>query len=170
MFQELLEKIQGLDETFDQAPAESGKVIKTTDEERTTFAIGNNSVIVTESTAELEFLEDIGEDALDKMGIDKSDFITKIEHIEVAKSKQGKGIGTRLMNEAVVEAKERGTEFTYLNASPIGTDGLPLNKLTSFYEKFGFKTFKGQGNNNLMIVKTNELKQAQPTKRSRQYK
>ena len=56
------------------------------------------------------------------------------------------------MAEAMKEANRRNASYIYLNASPMGFDGLSLEDLTGFYEKFGFKVIKEQGGNNLMGI------------------
>ena len=59
------------------------------------------------------------------------------------------------MNKALDYIDENYSYPIYLNASPMQSDGmLNLNDLTAFYEKFGFKVFKREGNNNLMIKKS----------------
>jgi len=134
--------------------------IKKVDDERITFKTkdGKSSVTVTESTPEYELVDDITQSQLEKLGLDSDDFITKIEHIEVDKSLQGKGLGTKLMNRAIKETIENGHDFVYLNASPMGNKGLSLDGLTKFYEEFGFKIIKKQGNNNLMGATKSQLK------------
>ena len=127
-----------------------------TNEEESKISIGENYVIVTESYPEYEFLDDITEKQAEKLGINEGDFISKIEHLE-SKDK-GKGFGRKLMQEALELIKSQNMFPVYLNASPIGRDGLPLDKLTNFYKSFGFKVFKKQGGNNLMILNKEDLK------------
>jgi len=56
------------------------------------------------------------------------------------------------MEEGIKQAKKKGWENLYLNASPMGFRGLDLDSLTKFYEKFGFKVIKYDKNNNLMLL------------------
>ena len=123
------------------------------DDERTTISSPYGSVIVTETTPRYEFSDDMNPEEFEKLGIDEDDFIAKIEHIAVDPEKMGQGIGTSLMQEAMKEIARKGMKYVYLNASPMGFDGLRLPDLTEFYEKFGFKVIKEQGNNNLMGLK-----------------
>jgi len=134
--------------------------VKNVDDERITFSLPGSKAkaVVTESTPRYELIDDLTEAEFKRLGVDEDDLITKFEHIEVDPSFRGKGVGTNLMNRAIKEAKNSGREYSYLNASPMGSDGLRLNDLTKFYEKFGFKTVKSQGNNNLMFAKTKDLK------------
>ena len=61
------------------------------------------------------------------------------------------------MNKALDYIDENYSYPIYLNASPMQSDGmLNLNDLTRFYEKFGFKVFKSQRGNNLMIKKSKD--------------
>jgi hypothetical protein len=54
------------------------------EEDRTTISInGIGEVVLTETFPEYEFLEDIGEDGLEELGVEEGDFIGKIEHIEI---------------------------------------------------------------------------------------
>ena len=127
-----------------------------TDEERTTISSKYGSVVITETTPQYEFVEDLTSEEFNKIKIEDDDFITKIEHIEINPNYRGQGKGTALMVEAMKEANRRNTSYIYLNASPMGFDGLSLGDLTRFYEKFGFKVIKEQGGNNLMGI-NNEL-------------
>ncbi|MFW6016305.1 MAG: GNAT family N-acetyltransferase [bacterium] len=117
------------------------------DEERTTIKPPYG---LTETMPIYEFADDLTEEELKNIKIDENDLITKIEHIEVNLSYRNKGYSTKLMKEALKEASKRNAEYIYLNASPMGFDGLSLNELTNFYEKFGFNVIKEQDKNNLM--------------------
>ena len=79
--------------------------------------------------------------------------IGKIEHLEIENKYKGQGYAKLLMNKAIEVAKEKGLMPLYLNASPMGFDGLDIDALTIFYEKLGFQVFLEQGGNNLMILK-----------------
>lgn len=124
-----------------------------TDEDRTEISIPNiGVVIVTETTPGYEFMEYIGEDALEDMGLSEDDFIGKIEHLEVEDSYKGQGYAKLLMDEAIKFARTNGMMPLYLNASPMGSSGLDSSSLPNFYKRFGFNTFLDQGHNKLMIL------------------
>jgi GNAT superfamily N-acetyltransferase len=109
-------------------------------------------VILINTTPESEFSEDISEEELEELGLDYQDFIGKIEHLYINPKSRGEGNAKLLMQKAIQYAEKKGMTPIYLNASPIQAEkGLGLNDLTKFYEKFGFETFKRQGQNNLMI-------------------
>lgn len=123
------------------------------DEDRITISSPYGSIVITETYPEYEFVEDLTPEELENINIDEGDPIVKIEHIEVNPKYRGQGYGKELMKKALEEAKKRNANIIYLNASPMGFDGLPLNALTKFYENFGFTVFKEQGGNNLMFQK-----------------
>ena len=124
------------------------------EEQRITISIKNiGEVILVVSYPEYEFLEDIGEDGLEELGVEEGDMIGKIEHLEIEDKYKGQGYAKLLMNKAIEIAKEKGLMPLYLNASPMGSDGLDVDALTIFYEKLGFQVFLEQGGNNLMILK-----------------
>ena len=124
------------------------------DEDRTEISIkGIGEVILTMTYPEYEFLDDIGEDGLEELGIEEGEIIGKIEHIKIEDDFKGKGYAKLLMKKAIEIAEEKGLMPLYLNASPMGNKGLNINDLTAFYESFGFEIFLEQGNNNLMILK-----------------
>ena len=120
------------------------------DEERTTISSPYGNVTITESYPRYEFLDDLTSEEFESVGVDEDEPIAKIEHIEVNPDSRGQGYGASLMYEAMKELSRRGVNYIYLNASPMGFQGLSLNDLTSFYEKFGFNVIKNQGGNNLM--------------------
>ena len=124
------------------------------EEQRITISIKNiGKVILVVTYPEYEFLEDIGEDGLEELGVEEGDMIGKIEHLEIENKYKGQGYAKLLMNKAIEVAKEKGLMPLYLNASPMGFDGLDIDALTIFYEKLGFQVFLEQGGNNLMILK-----------------
>ena len=133
--------------------------VKTVDDERITFKTkdGKGSIVVTESTPKYELVDDLTASEFKKLGLEEDEFISKFEHIEVDKSMQGKGVGSNLMKRAIKEVIDNGHDFVYLNASPMGNKGMGLDALTKFYEKFGFKVIKRQGNNNLMGATKSQL-------------
>ena len=109
-------------------------------------------VILTHTTPEYEFSEDISEEEMEELGLDSQDFIGKIEHLYINPKSRGEGNAKLLMQKVIQYAEKKGMTPIYLNASPIQAErGLGLDDLTKFYEKFGFETFKKQGQNNLMI-------------------
>jgi len=131
------------------------------EEDRTTISLkGIGKVVLVETFPEYEFTEDIDEDNLNDLGLSESDMIGKIEHIEIKDEYKGKGYAKLLMKKAIELAKQKGLMPLYLNASPMGSKryGLSLEDLTDFYESFGFKVFLNQGNNNLMILKEEDVK------------
>ena len=73
-----------------------------------------------------------------------------LEHIKVDKYFQKSGLGSELMNRALELISKMGIKLIVLNASPLGDD-ISLDNLVSFYKKFGFKIFRKQGKNNIMI-------------------
>ena len=95
---------------------------------------------------------------MNKLGVEEGDLIGKLEWIEIKDEYKGQGYATMLMKKAIEVAKKKGLMPLYLNASPMGFTGMNTEELTSFYEKFGFKVFKRQGHNNLMILKEQKHK------------
>jgi GNAT superfamily N-acetyltransferase len=123
------------------------------EEDRTEISIkGIGSATLVETYPKYEFQEDLSEKEFNKLGLDEYDMIGKIEHIEVKDNEKGKGYAKLLMNKVIDVATKKRLLPLYLNASPMGTKGLGIDDLTNFYESFGFKVFKKQGNNNLMIL------------------
>lgn len=120
------------------------------EEDRTTISAPQGNVIVTETYPRYEFMEDLTPEEFEALGIDEDEAIAKIEHIEVDIGYRGDGVGGQLLAEAINKANSMGVNFIFLNACPMGVDGLSLEDLTAFYEKYGFRVFKYQGNNNLM--------------------
>ena len=121
-----------------------------TEEDRTTISAPQGNVIVTKTYPRYEFMEDLAPEEFETLNIDEDEAIAKIEHIEVDIGSRGEGVGGKLLEEAINKAYSMGVSFIYLNACPMGIDGLSLNDLTVFYQKYGFFVFKSQGNNNLM--------------------
>ena len=123
------------------------------EEERIEISIKDiGSVTLVETYPKYEFQEDLSEKEFDKLGLDEDDMIGKIEHIAVTDKEKGKGYAKLLMNKAIDVAIKKGLLPLYLNASPMGSKGLGIDDLTKFYESFGFKVFKKQVNNNLMLL------------------
>ncbi|MBC8306201.1 MAG: GNAT family N-acetyltransferase [Pelagibacterales bacterium] len=138
--------------------AEGGEITVENEDERTTLSLnGIGSIVITETTPEYEFVDDISEDELENLDLYEDDFISKIEDLRINDGHKGKGYAKLLMNKALDYIDENYSYPIYLNASPMQSDGmLNLNDLTGFYEKFGFKVFKRQGGNNLMIKKSRD--------------
>lgn len=65
---------------------------------------------------------------------------------------RGEGIAKKLVSLAIEQAKKLGYSTMYLNASPMGPDGLNISDLVGFYESFGFNVFKHQGGNAMMVL------------------
>lgn len=81
------------------------------------------------------------------------DPIFLIEWLEVPDDYyKGSGVGKTLMNKAIAFAQKNGYKQIYLNACPIGTNGLSLIQLSAWYQRFGFKPILNQGNNILMLL------------------
>ena len=121
------------------------------DEDRTTISSPHGNVIVTETFPKYEFIEDLTPEEFEALGIDENEIIAKIEHLEVDIAFRGKGIGGKLLEQAIQKAHNMGVNFIYINACPMGINSLSLDDLTVFYQKYGFKIFKKQGGNNLMV-------------------
>jgi GNAT superfamily N-acetyltransferase len=136
--------------------SKGGEITVENEDERTTLSLnGIGSIVITETTPEYEFVDDISEDELENLDLYEDDFISKIENLRINDGHKGKGYAKLLMNKALDYIDENYSYPIYLNASPMQSDGmLNLNDLTGFYEKFGFKVFKRQGGNNLMIKKS----------------
>lgn len=78
--------------------------------------------------------------------------IIKIEYITVKDDYKNFGIGSELMKRGMALMKKNGYNQFYLNASPMGFEGLVTMDLVNFYKKFGFKELLNQGHNVLMGV------------------
>lgn len=74
---------------------------------------------------------------------------TIIENLKVDKNFQSNNIGTMLMQEAFKEINKKA-KIIILNASPLD-NSIDEASLVKFYSKFGFKSYKKQGKNNIMI-------------------
>lgn len=78
--------------------------------------------------------------------------IVKISYLDVDDIYRNSGIGTELMKRGMQLMKKNGYTQFFLNASPIGYNGLSTLDLVAFYKKFGFKELLNQGHNVLMGV------------------
>jgi GNAT superfamily N-acetyltransferase len=133
---------------------ESIKIKTEKEEDRIKISIPNIGFIVLSMTyPEYEFLDDLSDDEIKNLEVLEGDPIGKIEHLKINKNYQGQGYAKILTQKAIDKAEQLGWTPIYLNASPMGSEGLNLKDLTDFYNKFGFQTFKKQGPNNLMIKK-----------------
>lgn len=101
-----------------------------------------------------EFDDVFDEDEFDKLYPDPE--IVKIEYLEVDDDYKGMGIAKKLMDKGMSLMKQKGHKQFYLNASPMGFNGLSVVDLVEFYKKYGFKVLLNQGGNVLMGI-TNEL-------------
>jgi ribosomal protein S18 acetylase RimI-like enzyme/predicted nucleotidyltransferase len=99
---------------------------------------------------------DISQDEYDE--IFPEDKFVRINWLKVVDGHRGQGIAKFLIQKAIDKIKSLGYSQVFLNASPVN-DGsnLPLNDLVALYESFGFKTFKHQGGNALMVLNLNNL-------------
>ena len=87
---------------------------------------------------------------LDVEKIDEKTF--SIANFIVPHEFRGKGVGSKLLNEAISDADKECVTLT-LTARPYATDNKEeLEKLKSFYEKFGFERKRGS---NIMIRESN---------------
>ena len=85
------------------------------------------------------------------------DKFMNIGYLEIKQRQyMGEGIAKELMTRAIHKAKQQGFNTIWLNASPMGNQGLALDDLVRFYKKFGFKEMLHQGNNTQMILRLNE--------------
>lgn len=115
------------------------------------------------ASARIEIIEDAESELLDfftekqyekKFGDTKRN-MAKIEDLRTDPDMQQEGIGSYLMEQILKDLKKRGFDKVYLNASPIGTirNKISLEKLVSFYKKFGFKEIdKVRGNRNRNMI------------------
>jgi len=135
-------------------------IYKREDEDETTInAVYNNQRIASLSmvamvSAYWYFEDNMSEDEYYELFPD--DEFMQIGYLNVYDKKyMGEGIAKKLMKLAIDKAKKEGFDTIYLNASPMGTEGLKLNNLVDFYKKFGFKEMINQGNNVQMILHAN---------------
>ena len=75
-----------------------------------------------------------------------------IENIKINPEYQKNGLGKELMNKALELISSKNIKLISLNASPLNNQ-INSDKLLLFYQKFGFKIFKKQGKNVIMIKK-----------------
>jgi len=95
--------------------------------------------------------DDFSEEEIGNLFHDDNVFI--IEWLEVPDDYyKGAGVGRALMNKAIGFAKKKGYSQIYLNASPIGNQGLNTKDLTNWYGTFGFKPILDQGHNVQMLL------------------
>jgi len=92
---------------------------------------------ITASGYDYEFNNELSEDDYDRMFPD--DKFAKIEQIKVDKKYRSSGYAKKLMERAIEIIKEEGFDRVYLNANPMGFDGLDVNDLVGFYKTFGFE-------------------------------
>lgn len=81
-----------------------------------------------------------------------NDLIIKVEHIEIGNEYKSSGYGRKIMLYGLEYMKNKGYTQFYLNASPMGFDGLRTDELVEFYESVGFKVILDQGHNKLMSL------------------
>lgn len=108
------------------------------------------------------FEDEFSEEQYDEMFPD--DKFVLIGWLEVPQNKyKGEGIAKELMKRAITKTKQQGYNTMYLNASPVGNQGLQLSDLKGFYESFGFKETLHQGGNVQMIKYINPPKPIEET-------
>lgn len=110
--------------------------------------IGSVSMEIMYDSYGYEFDDVFDEDEFYELFTDDS--IVKISHIVVDNEYKNSGVGSELMKRAMKLMKKEGYTQFYLNASPMGSDGLALDDLVAFYKKFGFEEILHQGGNVLM--------------------
>ncbi len=110
--------------------------------------IAKLSIDVVNCAYDYDFNDVIDEDEYND--IFTSDELVKISYLEVDDEYKNKGIAKSLLQYGMDEMKKLGYNEYYLNASPMGFGGLYLDDLIGFYERFGFKVLKHQGNNAMM--------------------
>jgi len=127
------------------------------DEDRFEFSIHDDGLkigyLIAEkvfSAYDYEFYDLISDEEYDN--IFGSDNIIKIEHIEVIDGYKNLGISSKLIKYCIKYFKDNGHDEFYLNASPMGLNGLRLEDLVNLYKKFGFKELLDQGNNVIMYL------------------
>ena len=86
------------------------------------------------------FDDELSEDEYDS--IFPNDKFAKIDYLRVLNDNRGKGFARLLVNKAIEIIKGQGENMIYLNASPMGHDGLSTTQLVNFYKSFGFKTME----------------------------
>lgn len=130
---------------------------KSTNDDRTTITafiddekVGSLYMEVIFDAYEYEFEDVLDEDTFNDLYPDSE--IVKIEHIEVNDNYKNYGIGTELMKRGMALMKKNGYKQFYLNASPMGNNGLDTKNLVEFYKKFGFTEILNQGHNVLMGI------------------
>ena len=94
------------------------------------------------------FEDDFTEDEYSEMFPDGG--FMKIEHLEIKYKRSG--LARKLMLLAIEKVKEMGYHQIYLNASPMGFEGLNITDLVWFYKGFGFKEILNQGHNVQMLL------------------
>lgn len=99
---------------------------------------------------EYEFEDVWTEDELE--GIFPEYNICKINYLTVNPEYQKSGVAKKLLTMLLDKKRKDGFKQFYLNASPMGFNGLNINSLVEFYKKFGFKSLLNQGNNVLMGI------------------
>ena len=118
------------------------------DERVTIKDVLGNTLVISETDTQY-YLDDVySEDELDNM----DEIVTYIEHLEVKEQLRNKGYAKALMTETISYFKKNGITNVYLNASPMGFEGLDLEDLTNFYKKYNFKVIKEYNNNNIMFL------------------
>ena len=136
------------------------KYVRDNEDEITIRAIYEGEIIGTLTMAAMQdaywyFQDEFSEEQYNEFF--PEDKFMNIGYLEIKQRKyMGEGIAKELMKRAIRKAKQQGFNTIYLNASPMGTAGLGLNDLVSFYKKFGFKEILNQGHNIQMLLQLNE--------------
>ena len=128
-------------------------------------AFENNTLIgsiesedISQDYYQYEFEDVWPEDELDEIFPEYN--ICKINYLTVNSEYQKSGVAKKLLTMLLDKKRKDGFKQFYLNASPMGFNGLNVNSLVEFYKKFGFKILLSQGNNVLMGISSNNLTEA----------
>lgn len=119
-------------------------------EERELVGTVSVNILTNDVLYEYELKDDLDYDTFN--GVFKNDIIVKIEHINIIDEFRGCDYGKMIMDYTMSYLKKEGYTNYYLNASPMGYDGLNQDNLVKFYKSFGFKELLKQYNNTLMYI------------------
>jgi len=97
------------------------------------------------------FENDMTEEEYDEYFFDEP-FIN-INELFIEPTYRYNGYAKILLQKALDYIKKEGIKIIYLNASPMGLDGLNKDQLVKFYKSFGFKILNDKYNNNTEMIK-----------------
>lgn len=96
----------------------------------------------------LDFKQDLDWKEFKKLYGDQK--IMAINVLRVEGEHQNYGVGKGLVKKALELANEAGVRQVYLNAAPMGPNGLRNSELIEFYKKLGFIELMKKGNGTIM--------------------